>query len=99
MRKIKIIVEQIGEELEGAETYAKYAAKLKDTDKDLAAVYRDLASAELSHVDKLHEQVVRAIATEKSKGTDVPAAMQAVWDWEHDKMVDRTARIKMILGK
>lgn len=98
MKVIKCLVEDIQEELEGAEHYAKKATEYKDDDRELADVYAKLANIELDHVNALHGQVVRIIKEWKAtSGETVPTAMQAVWDWEHGKMVDTQARIKTML--
>ena len=98
MKVIKCLVEDINEELEGAEHYAKLATQHKDDDRDLADVYAKLANVELEHVNALHGQVVRIIkAWNVTSGQETPAAMQAVWDWEHEKAVDTAARIKTML--
>lgn len=99
MKTIKCLVEDIQEELEGAEHYAKLATQYKEDDRVLADVYAKLASVELDHVNALHEQVVRIIKDWKAtSGKETPAPMQAVWDWEHEKMVDTEARIKSMLS-
>lgn len=98
MKIIKCLVENIEEELEGAEHYAKLATQYKDEDRELADVYAKLAGIELDHVNTLHGQVVRVIKSWKAtNGKEAPAAMQAVWDWEHGKMIDTTTRIKTML--
>jgi hypothetical protein len=98
MKEIKHIVENIREELEGAEKYAKIATKMKATNSTDASVYADMARQELNHVDNLHKMAVRAIEKKKADGITPPAAMQAVWDWEHEKMMEEMARIKMLLS-
>jgi hypothetical protein len=98
MKEIKHYVEQIRDELEVAEEYAKIAAKLKDTDPTNSAEYAEMSRQELSHVDKLHKMAVRAIEKKRSEGIAPPPAMQAVWDWEHEKMMDRVTRIKTLLS-
>lgn len=98
MKKIKCLVEDIGEELESAEHYAKLALQYKQDDKVLAESYAKMAEAELGHVDALHAQAARLIKEQKAAGTQAPASMQAVWDWEHEKMVDHVARIKTMLS-
>lgn len=98
MKIIKHLVEDIEEELEGAEHYAKLAIQYKEDDRELADVYAKLANVELDHVNALHGQVVRIIKEYKATtGKETPAPMQAVWDWEHEKMVDASARIKAML--
>lgn len=99
MKVIKYLVEDIQEEMEGAEHYAKLATQHKDEDRALADAYSRLAEAELTHVDALHAQIVRLIQEYKASGAGpVPAAMQAVWDWEHEKMVDTITKIKALLS-
>ena len=98
MKEIKHIVENIREELDGAEHYAKVAAKLKPTNSTDASVYADMARQELGHVDNLHKMAVRAIEKRKAEGVAVPASMQAVWDWEHEKMMEEVAHIKTLLS-
>lgn len=98
MKIIKHIVEDIREELEGAEHYAKMATEYKYEDKQLADTYARMAQVELGHVGFLHDNAVRLIEEQKKSGVQVPASMQAVWDWEHSKQVDIAARVKSLLA-
>ena len=98
MKEIKHIVENIREELEGAEKYAMIAAKIKADNPTDASVYADMARQELNHVDNLHKMAVRAIDRKKAEGNIVPAPMQAVWNWEHEKMMEEVAHIKTLLS-
>lgn len=99
MKVIKCLVEDIEEELESAEHYAKKATEHKDDDRELADVYAKLANVELDHVNALHGQVVRIIKEWKATiGQEVPAAMQAVWDYEHERSIDKAAKIKTLLN-
>lgn len=52
----------------------------------------------MNHADMLHGHAVRLIKAEKEKGIEAPASMQAVWDWQHEKMVDHIAKIKSLLA-
>ena len=97
MKEIKHLAKNIRAELEDAEKYAKAALSYKTGDRELAQTYADLARAELGHSDLLHNQAVRLIRMKKAEGVEPPVAMQAVWDWEHEKMVEDTARIKHML--
>ena len=97
MKEIKELVEEIREEMEGAKHYAEQAAKLKSTDAVRSEMYADMARQELSHIDKLHNMAVKKIETHRSGGHEVPEAMQAVWDWEHEKMIKHVAKIKAML--
>lgn len=97
MKTIAEIVEDIREELDSAERYAKKAAKHKGIDDRLSSMYATMASQELSHVDTLHAQAVRLIQDQQATGKKAPEGMQAVWDWEHEHMMDHVARIKILL--
>lgn len=98
MEQIKTIVKDIKEEVEGATHYAKLATQYKDTDKALADAYYMMANQELSHVDALHAQAVRMIKAYQATGKEVPAAMQAVWDFEHEMRVDDVSKVKTLLS-
>lgn len=98
MKEIRILAEQIRDELDVAEEYAREAAKLKESRPDDASGYADMAREELDHADTLHKMAVRAIDKAKEGGATAPAAMQAVWDWEHERMLDRVSKIKTLLS-
>ena len=97
MKEIKYIAERICEELEDAEGYAKHALKYKDTDREMSQALAELARQELSHSETLHHQAVRLIREQRDSGVTPPAAMQAVWDWEHERMIEKTAHIKHLI--
>lgn len=93
MTKLKTVVKNIKEELHDAEKYAKLAM-----DKDeLTATHIELARQELRHADMLHEGAVRMIQAYKASGKEVPATMQAIWDWEHEQMMDCRKEILLML--
>lgn len=99
MKIIKEIVENLKDELGSAEHYAKLATRYKDEDKALAENYAKMAEAELGHVNALHAQAVRVIKDWRTySGKEPPAAMQAVFDYEHDNMIEKVARIKTLLS-
>ena len=97
MKIIKIIVEQIEDEVNASEDYAKLATQYKTEDKALADMYFEIANQELMHVDKLHSQVVRYIQQQKASGKETPVGMKELWDWQHAKIIDNVARIKVML--
>ena len=97
MKKIKTLAKKIRGELEDAKSYALLALEEKDADRSLSDTYRQLAEQELEHANKLHAQAVRLINEQKAKGVNAPVAMQAVWDWEHEHMIEETTRIRLLL--
>ncbi len=94
MKQIKQIIEDIRDETEGAEHYAKLAVKYKESDRQLSDAYAKLANVELDHVSILHTQAVRII---RESDNQIPSPMQAVWEWEHEKMTDAVSRIRVML--
>lgn len=98
MQKIKQIVSHIRAELHDADEYSREAALIHTDDRQLSDLYVKLANEEIAHAHLQHEQAVRIIKAYKDEGKEVPAAMQAVWDWEHAQMIDDEARVKMRLA-
>lgn len=99
MRKIKMLVKDMREELCDAEKYAKRSAEFKDDDRELSSMYRQLAEQELAHADQQHSHAVALIREYKQSGKETPAAMQAVWDWEHEQMIEHEAEIRAMLSR
>lgn len=98
MQKLKVLAKGIRDELEGAESYAKKALEYKPTDQSMGNMYRQMAEQELSHADMMHNQAIRLIREQESNGITAPPAMQAVWDWEHENMIEHEAEIKTMLS-
>jgi rubrerythrin len=93
------MAKQIREELHDSEKYIECAMKYKDSDKDLADMYYNLASEEMTHADKVHNQVVREIRKAEDEYRDdgkesTLAVMHAVWDYEHDNLIEEAAEVK-----
>lgn len=94
MKIIKEIMEQMADELEGASEYIDYALKYKDTDKVLADMYYNMSIQELKHHDDLHAQIVRMIMDYRKEHGEPPVAMQAVYDWEHEKAISKAKEVR-----
>ncbi len=99
MKEIKMLAGHIREEMNDAETYAKLALKYRDSDRGLSQTFEKLAEQELDHADMLHAQAARLIADKREAGDIPPAAMSAVWSWEHENMIDCIARVKVLLAE
>lgn len=97
MKIIKYLAEQIREELEDAENYAKQAHKVKEEDRELSNTLAELSRQELAHSDALHLQAERLIKKTRENGIVPPAAMTAVWDWEHERLIEKTAHVKHLV--
>ena len=96
MEKIKKMAKQIHSELEDAEKYAECALKYKGTDDGLATLYFRLSGDEMGHMELLYSEVVEEIKEYKKDHGEAPAAMQAVWDYEHAKMMEEAAEVKAL---
>lgn len=94
MKIIKEIMEQMTDELDGAGEYIDYALKYKDTDRILADMYYNMSIQELKHHDDLHTQVVRMITEYRKEHGEPPVAMQAVYDWEHEKAIAKAKEVR-----
>lgn len=97
MKQIKQLAEYIEEEVNDAQKYAKKAICYKQKDKQLADMYYQLANQQLEHSNVQHKQVVRIIESSKSDGSSAPIGMQAVWDWQHERIVECTSKIRVLL--
>lgn len=97
MKLIQQISEMIEEEVEGACEYAKEALKHKENDPMLAKTFYDIAGVELQHVNMLHEQVARIIEQHRRDHGEPPAAMLAVYNYLHEKQIEKVAKVKHLL--
>lgn len=95
MTIIKQLCKMIREELDDAEKYAKEYALVVEKDARLADMFKRLANAELEHATWEHTEATRLI---RESGQPTPEAMQAVWDWEHELMIEQTAKVRQMLA-
>lgn len=96
MKIIKDLSEMIEEELEGAENYAKCALKHKDDDPSLANVFYEISTQEMRHVNMLHDEVVKLIKTHREKHGEPPAAMMAIYEWQHNRQIEKSKEVRIL---
>ena len=96
MKLIKILVNQIEEELEGAESYISMAISRKDDTPSLSKVLYEISLEEMHHVELLHEQVVNLIEEYRRTKGEPPEAMMSVYEYLHEKHIKLAARIKVM---
>ena len=97
MKIIEKLSNMIEDEMNDAEKYAKCALKYKDERPSLGQTFHALSIDEMKHKDMLHDEVVKIINEFRASGTEVPADMQAVYDYLHKKHIDRATEIKIII--
>lgn len=96
MKIIEKLSNIMEEELEGAEKYINLAYKCKDNDVLLAKMYLDMSADELKHAMLIHENAVRLINEYKNTGENIPPEMQAIYDYLHERHMDKYNAIKML---
>jgi rubrerythrin len=96
MKQIKELSEMIEEELEDAEKYAKHALKLRESEPTLAKTFYDLSTDEMRHMGLLHDEVKKLIEKHRREHGEPPAPMMAVYDYLHQKHIDKAAHIKVL---
>ena len=62
----------------------------------LSNVFYEISTQEMRHVNMLHEEVVKLIKTHREKHGEPPTAMMAVYEWEHNRQIERTQKIKIL---
>jgi ferritin len=93
MKIIKELSEMIEEELDGAEHYAKCALKHNEDNPALANVFYEISTQEMRHVNMLHDQVVEIIDRHRAEHGEPPAAMLAIYEWEHNRQIDKAKKV------
>jgi Mn-containing catalase len=96
MKLIKELTERIEEEIDGAEEYVKEAIKLKHEHPSLAKTLYDISNQEMSHIDMLHAEVVKLIEEHRRMHGEPPAPMMAVYQYLHERHIDKTNNIRML---
>ncbi len=98
MKIVQKLSDMIEDELEGACDYGKAAVKYKEENPVLAKTFYDIATQELQHVTMLHEQVVKIIEEYRKKEGEPPAAMMAVYNYLHEKQIEKANKAKGYLA-
>ena len=94
MEIIKKLSEQIDEELGDASKYIKCALNMKEEEPDVAKLYYTLSLEEMKHATMLHDEVKKIIAAYKVKMGEPPKEMMFLYNYLHDKQIDRASKIK-----
>jgi len=98
MKIIKCLSEYIEEELHDADKYITKAMMVKQEYPDLAETLYQIAMEEMTHMSRIHTEAERIIAEYRRKVGEPPAAMQAVYDYLHERMVEKSKAVKVELA-
>lgn len=96
MKLIEKLSDMIEDELDGAEEYIKCALKHKSDRRGLADVFYTLSTEEMRHMNALHGEVVKIIEKYRSEKGEPPVEMKAVYDYLHEKQIERAGEIKAL---
>ena len=99
MKVLKNLIEKSEDTLEEIEWYAEKAHHLKNDHKQLADTYIKIGEMHITIFNMLHEKMVMLIDEQKNKGVAVPSAMQAIWDYEHEKLIKDFAEAKYMIDE
>lgn len=94
MKIIEKLSDMMEEEMEDAEKYIECAMNHKD-DMMLSKMFYDLSVDELKHANMLHENATRIINEYRQRGNEVQDDMQAVYNYLHEKHIERYNNIKL----
>lgn len=97
MTKIKHMIDEICDEIEGAKGYAeRYLEYRAEQDSTWAGRFKSMAEDELKHAGYLHELAVQEIQKLKQVYKP-PEEMQETWDKAHAGYVEKAAWIRQML--
>ena len=99
MKVLKDLIQKAEDTMEEIEWYAEKAHHIRMEHKALADTYIKIADAHINIYNMLHERMVNLIDEQKSKGIQAPAAMMAIWDYEHEKLVKEFAEAKYLIDE
>ena len=94
MKIIRCLSEQIEQELDAAEEYAKKAIQYKEDYPATAKVLLTLSTAHLDNIKTLHEQVATLIANVRKEKGDPPMGMQTLYEYLHERHIEKVAAIR-----
>ena len=98
MKIIKCLAEKIEEELNDADAYIELAINWKSEQPETAALFAELSTEEMGHVDKLHAEVTRLISEYRQESGEPPKDMLTLWSYLHEKHMAEAMAIKVKQG-
>jgi hypothetical protein len=98
MTKIKEMIDDLKEEIDGAKCYAEKALESKISNSSRYSKYKSMAEQELEHASIIHEFLVEDINSLKAVYPNPPQYMMEEWEKSHKYYIEKVAWIKMMLS-
>lgn len=98
MKIIEKLSDMIEEEISDAWKYARCYQQYREEEPELARTFSQLSLEELTHVDRLHAQVVRLIKDYRDKNGDPPEHMMFIYNYLHDRHIQKVTEIRTVLA-
>lgn len=99
MKILKDLIEKADDTLDEIEWYAEKAMHLRTEQRALADCYIRIAEMHVNIYGMLHERMVALIDEKKRLGLEIPTAMQAIWEYEHEKLIKEFAEAKILIDE
>ena len=96
MKIIQDLSSYIDEELGDAQKYIKKALLIKTNCPELADTFYQLSLEEMSHMNRLHNEVEKQIAAFKKTEGEPPEGMQLLYDVLHEKAIEQAKEIRVL---
>jgi len=98
MKIIQKLSDMIEEEISDAMKYARCYQAHREDDPELARTFSQLSLEELTHVERLHAQVVRLIKDYRDTHGEPPSHMQAIYNYLHERNIDKVSKVRLMLS-
>ena len=98
MKIIQKICERIDDEICDAKNYALLAMEVRDDYPEMARTLYTISLQEMEHMRMLHDGVVGVINAYREEQGEPPEKMMAVYEYLHEKAVEKAAEAKIIQG-